>query len=612
MRQFQEHDPPHLRVQCADSANSMSTVNVFAAAWQRAVPHSNPVRTICSQNCANPLNVVSSRVLAYAIEILLSDDDSISEDRWPAHCGSSARLEDASILERAFMMRLGSSVLITGLLASVSGGSPWGDGDLAVLIADGMVHGAVDSATPAVRQFLGIPYAQPPISNLRFAPPQQAQPFGDLNATVLPPSCMQYIGGLPNVIINDVLEFNLGGSNASDPLRISEDCLTLSIWAPREPKERDLPVLIFFYGGAFVAGGVDVPYQIPAQWIQRTQSLIVVSFNHRDNIFGFPNAAGLPLEDQNVGLLDQRMAIEWVRDNIASFGGDPKRIGAWGMSSGAVGLAYYSYTYLDDPILNSLIMDSGNEFIDILTKNPGHTNFTFIASQFGCGNLGPAAELSCMRQVNASAMEDFMRTYNDKLKTPIITFSPILDNHTVFANYTALAETGKIARLPVLIGSNAQDGVLFVPYGPNGVDMALADLATMFFFFCPTYQSAKVRVAAKTGPVYRYLYAGNFSNISPRSWIGAWHGAEMPLVFGTHPLYRGNSTEFEYVTSHAMQDAWLAFVATAGEKPSIEGWDAWDEVDGGRVAEFGNGVAARLIDTTGMEKECGTLSSPFR
>ena len=77
--------------------------------------------------------------------------------------------------------------------------------------------------------------------------------------------------------------------------------------------------------------------------------------------------------------------------------------------------------------------------------------------------------------------------------------------------------------------------------------------------------------------MYRYLYAGNLTNISSRPWMGAWPGAELPLVLGTPPLYRGNSTQLEYETSHTMQDAWLAFVATAGEKPSIKGWDEWNE-----------------------------------
>ncbi|SPO06991.1 related to triacylglycerol lipase V precursor [Cephalotrichum gorgonifer] len=476
------------------------------------------------------------------------------------------------------------------------------DVDLTIQTTGGIVHGTVDSATPAVRKFLGIPYAKPPVNDLRFAPPEPAPPFGELDATELPPSCMQYALTSPMVTTNEVLEFNLGGLNGTTG-PISEDCLTLSIWAPRGGRKtkKALPVLIFFYGGAFFGGGTDVPYQLPSQWIQRTQGHIVVSFNHRDNIFGFPNAAGLPLENQNVGLLDQRLAIEWVRDNIAAFGGDPERIGLWGMSSGAISIAYYGYTYIDDPIANSIIMDSGNEFIDILTVDPIHGNFTFVASQFGCGELSPVEELSCMRKVDAFAIEEFMKTYYDAGETPSITFSPIVDNRTVFENYSTRAQAGRIARLPALIGSNAQDGVTFVEYNPDGVDVALADQMTMFYFFCPTHEAAKTRIAAYTGPVYRYLYAGNFTNISPRGWMGAWHGAELPLLFGTHAQYRGDSTPLEYATSQAMQDAWVRFVATAGVEMTVEGWG------GGNVVEFGNEVAAMVVDTTEMEDSCSGL-----
>ncbi|KAH8906882.1 acetylcholinesterase [Coniochaeta sp. PMI_546] len=459
-----------------------------------------------------------------------------------------------------------------------------------------MIHGKVDSTSPVVRQFLGIPYARAPLKDLRFSPPQMALPFVELNATNPGPSCMQYLSDLPSIIIDDVLEFNLGGLNTTGS--ISEDCLTLSIWAPRGTTTKKLPVLVFFYGGAFLAGGVDTPYLLPDQWIQRSKSHIVVSFNHRDNIFGFP---------WNVGLLDQRLAIEWVRDNIAAFGGDPRRIGAWGQSSGAVAIGYYTYVYRDDPILNSVILDSGNEFIDILTYDSAHANFTFIASQFGCGNLSPAEELSCMRLVDAHAIEEFMHNYYRAGSVPLITFSPVVDNRTVFANYTALAQAGQIARLPALIGSNAQDGNLFVPYSPKGVDVELADQMTMVYFFCPTYQAAKARVAARTGPVYRYLYAGNFSNVSSRGWMGAWHGSELPLVFGTHGMYRGESTELEEMTSSAMQDAWVEFVATAGTTMSFEGWASTEEADGGRVVEFGNGIPARMVDTKEMDESCSAM-----
>jgi carboxylesterase type B len=217
------------------------------------------------------------------------------------------------------------------MFAVAHGQAPLNDSSsLRVEIAGGVVHGGVDGATPEVRQFQGIPYARPPLGALRFAPPEPAPAFGELEATTMPPSCMQYLNFATPTLMDDVPEINVTGLNGTTG-HISEDCLTLSIWAPLrsvqaqedEGEEGLLPVLVFFYGGAFATGGVDVPYQLPGQWVQRTQSHVVVSFNHRENIFGFPNAAGIEADQQNVGLMDERLAIEWVRDNIAAFGGDP-------------------------------------------------------------------------------------------------------------------------------------------------------------------------------------------------------------------------------------------------------------------------------------------------
>ncbi|KFA54568.1 hypothetical protein S40293_02203 [Stachybotrys chartarum IBT 40293] len=502
------------------------------------------------------------------------------------------------------LAQFGSAALVAAALLGWTAQARTCDADLTVATEGGLVHGSVDAATPGVRQFLGIPYGQPPLGDLRFAPPRPAQPFGELNATAMPPSCMQFVNNVPNILNRDVLELNLGGLNdTTGP--ISEDCLTVSIWAPRGAATADLPVIVFFYGGAFMVGGVDVPYQIPAQWVQRSQDLVVVSFNHRDNIFGFPNAAGLPLEEQNVGLRDQRLAMEWVRDNIAAFGGDPSRIGFWGHSSGACAIAYYSFEYRDDPIANSVILHSGNEYIDILTRDPIQSNFTFVAAQVGCGDLGPEEELACMRTADPRAMAAFIGHYYDTVPVPNLSFSPIIDDVSIFQDYTALFQSGQVASLPALIGSTAQDGVSFVPYDPVSIDTALADLTTSFWFFCPSYLAARNRIAAGAGPVYRFLYSGNFTNVSPRPWMGAWHGSELPMLFGTHPLYRGDSTAFEYLTSEVMQDSWRAFVASAGRDTGVEGWDAWDEVEGGQVAEFGNEVPVRLIDSIEMEAACG-------
>lgn len=258
------------------------------------------------------------------------------------------------------------------------GHGPANDDDLTVKTTSGCVHGKIDSAQPNVRQFLGIPFAQPPLGDLRWLAPQPlSQPEAQVDATDIGPSCIQYFNtNASSVYRNQVLEYNLQGLNRTGD--ISEDCLKLSVWAPTQDKrhswggrgkghgwggkgeDKGLPVLVYFYGGGFSTGGMNVPAQIPTQWVQRTQDHIVMSFNYRVNIFGQPNAPGLT--DQNVGLQDQRLAVEWARDNIAAFGGDPERIIIWGQSAGSISVDYYSFTYPDDPIAAGMSLDSGTSF----------------------------------------------------------------------------------------------------------------------------------------------------------------------------------------------------------------------------------------------------------
>lgn len=152
-----------------------------------------------------------------------------------------------------------------------------------------LIRGIVDSDNPLVSQFLGIPYAAPPVGPLRWGPPQPAAHVAEVKATELPKSCMQYASNGSSVYTRDVLEFSVPGGNDSP---MGEDCLTISVWTPvwagwkggrgrhKTKKDGGLPVMMFIYGGAFQTGGENVPYQIPAQWVQRSQNLIVVSFKY--------------------------------------------------------------------------------------------------------------------------------------------------------------------------------------------------------------------------------------------------------------------------------------------------------------------------------------------
>jgi cholinesterase len=132
-----------------------------------------------------------------------------------------------------------------------------------------VLSGVVAHNFSSVRQFLGIPYAQPPVGELRWKAPRPNRLPSQLNTTAYGRSCVQFAGTTANLFNRDVFESNIADINAT-----TEDCLTLSVWTPQHAK--NLPVAVFFYGGGWYTGGQDTPYQIPTQWVQRTKDLIVV------------------------------------------------------------------------------------------------------------------------------------------------------------------------------------------------------------------------------------------------------------------------------------------------------------------------------------------------
>ncbi|KAK4497208.1 hypothetical protein PRZ48_011658 [Zasmidium cellare] len=502
------------------------------------------------------------------------------------------------------------------LLAGVANAwGPWGwhgYDQLTVSTTSGHVHGKIDPEAPNVRQFLGIPYAQPPVGDLRWkAPEALSQPDKQLEATQLPPSCNQFLTSTgSSLYVRDVLEFNLQGLNRTGST--SEDCLTASVWTPvgqkhggrwwGHSKQQGLPVLIYIYGGGFSTGGQDVPYQIPTQWVNRSPDHIVVSFNYRLNIFGFPAAKGL--EDQNFGLLDQRAAVEWVKENIGAFGGDPSRMTLFGQSAGAASVDYYNFAYPEDPIVTGLIMESGTAMIPIGGDATGGS-FDLVANNVGCDGLAndTTAQLACLRKVPAQTIESFVANYSDRGASPGLEFGPIPDGNSVFQNYTTRALDGKQAKIPAIIGSNLDDGVAFAPYNPAGPNTTLAHAALLATFFCPGTKT--IRLRQQTGrQTYSYRYSGNFTNISPRPWMGAYHSSELPLLFGTHPNYRGPSTALEYATSHAMQDAWVAFAKDPVNGLESQDWKVCEKLGAKEVREFGDGVAAKDVSLAKVEAQC--------
>lgn len=496
-----------------------------------------------------------------------------------------------------------------------------------VTTSTGTFTGLIDAEFPHTRQFRAVPFAKPPVASLRWLPPQKVMSGPDSHhySTKFPPSCPQFVSAVPGFWNGDLTRGNLifnGGQNDTSGLvgeATSEDCLYLAIWAPIIPDagaavkqdEPLLPVLFFMTGGGFVMGGVDIPWQMPTSWVERSRSHIVVTINYRVGIFGFPNARGL--EDQNLGILDQRAALEWVRDNIAAFGGDPARITQMGRSAGATSVDMHAYAWHDDPIAQAIYMQSGTALSTNANRpvDLAHSNFSFVARHLGCespcseqmGNQQAAgmAELDCMRRLSFMQIVNFVGQYGDKGATPPLSFSWIPDDRVIFSNYTARSEAGLFARLPYMISAAANEVSSLIPWpsenvteGPWQPSVTALDVAG---FVCPTFKSTVYRNRLgddQNVPVFRFQYAGTFPNLNVYKWLGAYHASDIPMFFGTYHLldHIADSTSFQAEVSMALQDHVLSFVKDPYQGPQREyGWlpMVTTETNGGHLLRFGTG-----------------------
>lgn len=193
----------------------------------------------------------------------------------------------------------------------------------------------------------------------------------------------------------------------------AEDCLSLAIWTPANATSGSkLPVVVYLTGGGDVTGGVDIPTQLPANWVHRSQSHIVVTTNYRVNIFSYPNARGLN-GSTNFALQDQRMAVEWVSENIGAFGGDRDKMTLWGQSAGASAADMYLFAWPDNPIVRATVSSSGVSVGRSLNQDQAGLNFTFVAKSLGCDFEDAKLELECMRRVPMPRIENFIGQYQD-------------------------------------------------------------------------------------------------------------------------------------------------------------------------------------------------------
>ncbi|ODQ80424.1 hypothetical protein BABINDRAFT_35845 [Babjeviella inositovora NRRL Y-12698] len=326
-----------------------------------------------------------------------------------------------------------------------------------------------------LESYLGISYAAPPVGSLRFKPPQPfAGSLNGFNALTYGPSCFQMNmeAGLTNSLQGAALGLVMQSPLFNAIVSQSEDCLTLNVYRKRGlSSTAKLPVMFWIYGGGFEIGGTTTypPEQLMAQGALQGQDFIYVSVNYRLGAFGFLGGLEIKAEGSgNAGFLDQRLGLQWVADNIASFGGDPSKVTIFGESAGSMSVAHHliansgDNTYKGEPLFRAAIMQPGSVLpsLEIDSAYP-QLIFDTVADAAGCD--AASDKLECLRNVPYDTMAVASNSVPGMLGYASLKFSymPRPDGGIISYLPAQMVTDGKYARVPYIIGDQNDGGTIF-------------------------------------------------------------------------------------------------------------------------------------------------------
>ena len=437
-----------------------------------------------------------------------------------------------------------------------------------VRVAGGLVQGTAEDGLAVYR---GIPFAAPPIGDLRWRAPQPAAKWDGVR------SAAQF-GPMP-----------VQGGNGS------EDCLYLNVWTPAKSAHDRLPVLVWIYGGGFGAGSTSDPNYSGEQLAKK--GVVFVSIAYRVGQLGFLAHPELSAETSNhvsgnYGLLDQIAGLEWVQKNIAAFGGNPHQVTIFGESAGAISVSMLCASPLAKGLFHGAISQSGGSF--------GPSRPTTLPGE----NMRPlaAAEQAGVAYARGATIAELRKLTPDKLPPgPGFGLSwPIIDGWVIPGDQYQLYAAGKYNDTPVLIGYNSDEGASFwppktpeayltsvhnrygqfaddlikaYPVGTNTVPKSARDLMRDTAFGWQTWSWARLQSRTGKSKVFYYYFDQHAENQA-----GSWHGMDVSYVF--HHLNPNNpqTTKADLAISDAMSTYWVNFAKHGdpndGELPA---WPAYSD-----------------------------------
>jgi para-nitrobenzyl esterase len=461
---------------------------------------------------------------------------------------------------------------------------------------DGVTAGAVES-------FKGVPFAAPPVGDLRWRPPAPAPSWtGVKSADAFGPICMQVANG------------------RFGDIPMSEDCLTLNVWRPAGAAPgAKLPVMVWIYGGAFIQGASAFPFYDGTHFAQ--QGVILVSLNYRLGRFGFfahPALDAGPGPIANYGLMDQIAALKWVKANIAAFGGDPANVTVFGESAGAISVNYLMASPAARGLFAKAIAESGF----------GRASPRPLKGDKGAESFGEAfAAAHGIKGDDAAAAAGLRALPADALNTPFGGLgdpslpNPILDGQIIVESIAQAFGRGAQAHVPYLEGGNSYEASLIPHIGddPGPVIARAGDPAQVEALYggAPAPEVARelttdalitepdrllARDMARQGlPVWVYHFSYVPAMLRQTAY-GAAHGSEIPYVFDNlldRPITFGGrdipaATPDDHRVATAMHAYWVSFAKTGD--PDSAGGPAWPRASapGDPLLEFGaDGIVVR-------------------